>query len=55
MSSNSPYPLQAISGTRTGGHSKEKKRDITIKLGYASAKIYQREPPLPDSIGGNYK
>jgi len=35
--------VRAISGIRTQKHSKEDERGITIKLGYANAKIYQNE------------
>lgn len=40
--------VHAISGVRTQMHSLERIRNITIKLGYANAKIYKCKCPEPD-------
>jgi translation initiation factor 2 subunit 3 len=40
--------VHAISGVRTQMHSLERIRNITIKLGYANAKIYKCKCPDPD-------
>jgi translation initiation factor 2 subunit 3 len=40
--------VHAISGVRTQMHSLERIRNITIKLGYANAKIYKCSCPEPD-------
>lgn len=39
--------VRAISGVRTGRYKSEKVRNITIKLGYANAKIYKCACPPP--------
>jgi translation initiation factor 2 subunit 3 len=39
--------VRAISGVRTGRHKSERVRNITIKLGYANAKIYKCACPAP--------
>ena len=39
--------VRAISGVRTGRYKSEKVRNITIKLGYANAKIYKCACPAP--------
>ena len=40
--------VHAISGVRTQMHSLERIRNITIKLGYANAKIYKCKCPDPE-------
>lgn len=40
--------VKAISGVQTVRFKNELERNITIKLGYANAKIYQAEGPRPD-------
>merc|ERR1719411_156734 len=41
--------LAALSGEKTGKHSKEKKQNMTIRLGYTSCKIYKcLQCPRPD-------
>ena len=40
--------VNAITGVKTQRHSLERIRNITIKLGYANAKIYKCACPDPD-------
>ena len=39
--------VKALSGVATQKHTSELKQNITIKLGYANAKIYRGVPPAP--------
>jgi hypothetical protein len=45
--------VKSISGVQTVRFKNELERNITIKLGYANAKIYKCENP--DCVPGNYK
>lgn len=47
--------VSAISHARTNTHSEEQQRNITIHLGYANAKLYQRDDALGATPGENYK
>lgn len=46
--------VKAISGVNTVRTKPELERNITIKLGYANAKIYKCEP-AEDGVPGNYR
>ena len=47
--------VTAISGIRTNRHQKEQQRNITIQLGYANAKLYERADLGGIGPGANYK
>jgi translation initiation factor 2 subunit 3 len=46
--------VKAISGVNTVRTKPELERNITIKLGYANAKIYKCDP-AEDGVPGNYR